>query len=675
MELLQTEKARRLEEVQGYYERAANVKSVQKAKFDKWDAQYRGSHEIDGYITDADGNIVEKAKDCEAVWNITFELIEGSIDTDIPQPFVTPSVKCRHNVRNARRIENLIKMQMDRMPFEEYNDQQERTVKKNGTGGVITEWDVTQVTHTDVGDIQVTMLRPQAIFPQPGIKEISDVDYVFVDYQTTRSEIKRRYSLSEDDLDDAYLRTDDQEDEDVSADEDVVTLTVMWYRNDAGDICRFVYSGDLVLEDNNDYYSRKVEYCKTCGRRRQICERDEECDKPDYYVEKLDYDELTEDIQCSDGRIIPAMSPVIKNGELQMETVKMPVQNPDGSQAMALVGGVELPQFMEVQVPKMKPTRLPFYKPRTMPVSIRYNIRDDDSFWGISDCEIIREEQQGCNKMTSRIREATMKAGAALGIPEGVNFMPSNGIFETIIDIPPGVDKNQIMTFAYTVDISQWIVERENLTERAKRKIGVSDSFLGQSDPSAKSGVAKQLMINQSSGRMAPKKIMKQAFYATLFRTFFELYLAFADEPRAIYHSDEECESAGEERFNPKDFYEFDFKTGKWYIDDNYMFAVDMNGAIEQQYPTLWELVKSDYLAGMYGDPTSIDTQIQVWQHLEQLKYPFAKNIVEAKRKIRDQMMAQQMPQAMAGANAMAGGMNGQAPQQTNRQAVNSNVK
>ena len=661
MELLQTEKARRLEEVQEYYSRAANVKSAQKNKFDKYDAQYRGSHEIDGYITDEEGNVKEKAKDCEAVWNITFELIEGSLDTDIPQPFVTPANRCRHSIRNARRIENLIKMQMDRLPFEEYNDTQERTVKKFGTAVTNTEWDVTQVSHSDVGDVQVTMLRPHAIFPQPGIKDINDVDYVFVDYLTTRSEIKRRYSLTEDELDDAYLTVDHQVDEDdVSADEDVVTLTVMWYRNDAGDICRYVYSGDLVLEDDDDYYSRKVEYCKTCGRRRQICEMNE-CKKPDYYMEKRDYDELVEDIQCSDGRVIPAMSPVIKNGELQMETVKMPVQNPDGSQATALVGGIELPQFMEVQVPKMRPTRLPFYKPRTMPVSIRYNIRDDDSFWGISDCEIIREEQQGCNKLTSRIQEATMKAGAALGVPEGVEFSPSNGIFETVMNLPQNVSRDQILTFAYAVDISQWIVERENLTERAKRKIGVSDSFLGQADSSAKSGYAKSIQVAQSAGRMAPKKIMKQSFYANLFRTFFELYLAFADEPRAIYHSDEECQEYAEERFNPKDYYEFDFKTGEWYVDDNYQFAIDMNGAIEQQYPTLWELVKSDYLAGMYGEPASIDTQIQAWQHLEQLKYPFARNIVEAKRKQREQMMAQQamMPPAGAGNKGIGGKTNG----------------
>lgn len=659
MELKQTEKARRLEEVQEYYSRAANVKSVQKERFDKYDAQYRGSHEIDGYITDDEGNVVEKAKDCEAVWNITFELIEGSIDTDIPQPFVTPANKCRHSLRNARRVENLIKMQMDRQPFEEYNDTQERTVKKFGTAPTNTEWDVTQVSHSDVGDVQVTMLRPHAIFPQPGIKDISDVDYVFVDYLTTRSEIKRRYSLTEDELDEAYLKADGQiEDEDVSADEDVVTLTVMWYRNDAGDICRYVYSGDLVLEDDDDYYSRKVEYCRYCGRRRQICEADE-CKKPDYFMEKKDYDELTEDIQCSDGRIIPATSPVIKKGELQMETVKMPVQNPDGSQATALIGGVELPQFMEIQVPKMRPTRLPFYKPRTFPVSIRYNIRDDDSFWGISDCEIIREEQQGCNKLTSRILEATMKAGAALGIPNNVEFSPSNGIFETVMHLPANVSREQILTFAYSVDITPWIAERENLTERAKRKIGLSDSFLGQADSSAKSGYAKSIQVAQSAGRMAPKKIMKQAFYANLFRTFFELYLAFADEPRAIYHSDEECATAAEERFNPKDFYEFDFNTGEWYIDDSYQFAVDMNGAVEQQYPTLWELVKSDFLAGMYGPTEDINTQISAWQHLEQLKYPFAKNIVEAKRKQRDQMMAQQAAAAQMPATGLPTGQMG----------------
>ena len=648
MKITSTNKDDRLAEVQGYYSRASLTASAQRARFNKWDAQYRGSPEIDG----KNG---EEAKDADVVWNISFELLEGSIDTDIPQPFVTPELKCEHHTRNARRIENLIRMLQDKQPFETMNDSSERTTKKMGTSATNVEWDVDTGTHSTIGEAQITPLRPQNIYPQPGITRIEDCDYVFVDYITTREEIKRRYSLTDKDVEDTEFEpTYDSATERATNDEDVVTLTVLWYRNENGDVCRFCYSGDIVLEDDDDYYSRKVEYCDTCGRRRQICEKDP-CRRPDYFMNKLDFDELTEDIQCSDGRVIPAMTPEYKDGEIVYETVRMPVTDVDGSQMLEEVGGVSLPSFIEIQVPKMKKTRLPFYKPQKLPVAVRYNIKDDDSFWGISDMEVIREHQQACNKLTSRINEAIMKSGAALMMPEDAHVELNNGIFEATIPIGPASDKSQYGLFSYAADISQWLVERDNHKEQAKRLLGISDSFLGQADNTAKSGYAKSVQVAQSAGRLASKKLMKQAHYADIFRIIFELYLAFADEPRAIHHEDDDCRLAAEERFNRFDFYEFDFKEGKWYIDDNYTFSCDPNGAIEQQYPQLWELVKSDYLAGMYGDPSSIDTAIIAWQHLEKLRYPFARNVVELKKAQRDAMLEQQRAQMGAGALPSAG--------------------
>jgi hypothetical protein len=331
----------------------------------------------------------------------------------------------------------------------------------------------------------------------------------------------------------------------------------------------------------------------------------------------------------------------------------MPVTGADGAQLTEDVEGIPMPAFMEVQIPKMKPTRLPFYKPKKFPIAIRYNIKDDDSFWGISDMEIIRENQQECNKLTSRIHEAVMKSGAALIKPENAISTPSNGTFDDIYEITEGMDKTQFGLFSYSQDISQWLIERENQKEQAKRLLGITDSFLGQADNTAKSGYAKSLAIGQSAGRLASKKMMKQAHYADLFRIIFELYLAFADAPRQIHHDGDEmeradCAMAAAERFNRYDFYEYDAKTGKWYIDDNYTFSVDPNGALEQQYPQLWELIKADYLAGMYGDPAQIDSQIIAWQHLEKLRYPFARNIVELKQAQKEQMIAQAQAEAAA---------------------------
>lgn len=634
MKIIGKNKEERLAEAQGYYSRASLSASTQREKFNKWDRQYHGDHEIDG----------KDAEDAEVVWNISFELLEGSIDTNLPMPFVTPEMKCEHHIRNARRVENLIKMLMDKQPFEVYNDSQERTVKKLGTAGTNVEWDVDSGTHTNVGEAIVTPLRPQNFYPQPGITRIEDCDYVFVDYVTTRAELMRRYSITEDDaeytdFDPAYDSADD-----ANNDEDIVTLTVMWYRNEAGDICRLAYSGDLLLEDDDDFYSRKVPFCKNCGKRRQLCEKNP-CDNPQYFVNKLEYDELTEDIKCSDGRIIPAWTPVFKDGKPVYETVRMPVKDISGAQALQNIGGVDLPAFMEVQVPKMEKTRLPFYKPQKLPLAVRYNIANDDSFWGISDMEVIREDQQECNKLTSRIHEATMKSGAALMKPENAALVASNGIFDEIIDVADNVDKNQFGLFTYAADISQWLIERDNHKEQAKRLLGISDSFLGQADNTAKSGYAKSVQVAQSAGRIASKKLMKQAHFADIFRILFELYLAFADEPRAIYHNNDDCDLALEDRFNRFDFYEFDYKDGRWYIDDNYTFACDQNGAIEQQYPQLWELVKSDYASGMYGNPADINSAIIAWQHLEHLRYPFARNIVELKKRQRDQMLAAQAQQ------------------------------
>lgn len=645
MELKSKSRADKLGEVQDLYSRASLGVSTQKENFIKYERQYRGDHAIDSLVYDDEGNPQDDATMAKVVYNISFELLEGSIDTNIPQPYVTPEYKCIHHVRNARRIENLIRMLMDKRPFESYNDSQERTVKKLGTAGMNIEWDVSSGTHTSVGEVEITPLRPQHIYPQPGITDINDLDYVFIDYLTTRSEIRRRYSLKEEDVEDTefdptYAISDTAGEVDANDDDDVVTLHVLWYRNNKGDVCRYAYSGDLVLEDDDDYYSRKVEYCNTCGRRRQICEKDK-CSKPNYFMNKLDYEELEEDLVCSDGRIIPAMSPVFKDGKPVFEKVRMPVTAPDGSQMLDDVEGIELPAYMEVLVPKMEKTRIPYYKPKTLPIAIRYNIRDDDSFWGISDMEVIREDQQECNKLSSRIHDAMMKSGALLMKPEGVDVELSNSLFEGTLDIPPNFDQRQFGVFSYSADITQWIVERENRKEHAKRLLGITDSFLGQADNTAKSGYAKSVQVAQSAGRLASKKIMKQAHYADIFRIIFELYLSFADEPRQIHHEDSDCIQAAEERFNRNDFYEYDPKTGAWYIDDNYTFAVDQNGAIEQQYPQLWELVKADFAAGFYGDPAQIDTQIAAWQHLEKLKYPFAKNIVEMKKKQKELMMQQ----------------------------------
>jgi hypothetical protein len=59
----------------------------------------------------------------------------------------------------------------------------------------------------------------------------------------------------------------------------------------------------------------------------------------------------------------------------------------------------------------------------------------------------------------------------------------------------------------------------------------------------------------------------------------------------------------------------------------------------------------------MYGDPAQIDTKLMVWQHLEKLKYPFARNVVESLKQLRDQMIQAQQAQMMQAQGGAAGAM------------------
>lgn len=612
--------------VQDLFSTAQGCFSAQKIKFDEYDEQYRGGNTIypKGQAP------AQKATD---VYNISFELVEGSIDTEQPRPKVTPSLKCEHNIRNARRIENLLKFIRDKQPYELNLDMEERIVKIFSAVGTNIEWDVDAVSHSTVGEVKSTTIMPHNIFPQPGIKNVDDCDYIFVNYITTRSAIMRKYNKSEQDVEgtefDPSISFTFDQDSGKIADQDIVTLTIMWYRNDEGNICRFVYSGDLVLEDDDDYYSRKVEYCVCCSRRRELCELDP-CQDPNYERRTLDYDELVEDVVCSDGRVIPAMSPLYKNGQMVLEKKAIPVTRPDGSSVMERIGGVSVPAVIQIDLPKMVPTRLPYYKPKKFPINIRYNIKDYNSFWGISDMEIIKPQQQTCNKLTSRINDAVQRAGAALFKPEDADVTFDNGVFTNIIELKENMDKNQFGMFAYSVDISPWLRERAEQKEQAKMLLGISNSYLGQADTTAKSGFAKSVQIQQSQGRLASKRMMKYASYADRDRAIFELYLAFADEPRDIYHEDDDCKLAMSDRFCRYDFYEYDAKTGNWYIDDEYAFGVNLDIALESQKPQLWEIIKSDYAAGMYGDPADPATRLMAWRHLEQLNYPNARNVVES---------------------------------------------
>lgn len=572
----------KLEYFRSLYENAKASYSDRLELLERHLSQYKGSDVIDGSN--------ERAS---TVRNITYEIIESQVSSDIPSPKVDAMCFSEKRNRNALSIERLLSSIRDRLPYEEMNDIDERYTYIYGGSIWYAEWDNSMKLGKEIGGVKLYCLSPTAFIPQPNISSIDDMEYCFLKFTTTKSELIRRYSVNEEILIDAESENGTSGPD---TEEDTVTLITVFYKDDAGEIGRFVFSGELTLLDMPKYYRRKTKICKSCGKDENGCR----CRKKKFTEENVPFEKLSHDVVLSDGTKIPRTSPMIRDGHL--------VKTNDS--------------FL------MADTRIPYYTPTRFPIVIRKNTSLEGELLGQSDCEYIRPEQQAINKIESRILQKLLRAGVTPIVPEDASISLNNSVFGQVIKIKPGESAAQYGKVDTTPNISQDIAEAERLYDHSKRILGISDALQGLDNANAESGYARQLKISQASGRLESKRKMKHTAYASLDRLIFEQYLAFADEARMLVFRDAYGQIHNAE-FNRYDFLEYDTETGEYYYDDAYLFSVDLNGGAEYQREALWERNLENLKAGTLGNPEDSVTLLRYWQCQERAHYPHARENVE----------------------------------------------
>lgn len=599
---------------QGLYHNAKAHLDEAFSKLEQHYEQYKGSPKIDG----------DNARDASVVRNITYELTESQITGYIPSVKVDTRMINDRYLRNTEAIERLMEVTLDRVGIEELNDIDERYTYIYGGSIWLVEWDESITTHNTVGDVRLTNISPRKFVPQPKIFNIQDMEYCFVEFDTTKEEIMRKYGVP-------YTVAEDAANEE-GDDEDTATLYVCFYKGESDKICEYVWSGDTELLDIDDFYARKRKVCTKCGKQEGLCT----CDKPKFKLMSEDYEEIDHDIVVNGEVYIPMESDVIRDGQVVYDTYETQAVSQMGlPQFDADENGNLVPLVQTIQVPKKEPTKLPFYRPNLLPIVIRKNTSQEDSLLGQSDCEFIRPQQQAINKIESRIMEKLLKAGVIPTVPDDYVGVITDGVFDRAIKLKPG-QENLFGRIDLQVSIQGDITESERLYDHAKRILGISDSFQGQHDASASSGVAKQIQVNQSSGRLESKRRMKNHAYACLYEIIFQLYLAYADEPRPVTYKDAIGKVHNTE-FNRYAFIERD-EAGEYYYNDQYLFGADNASDVEQYRQYLWEKNLSHYSSGAFGDPASPETRLTYWRQMERAHYPFAHAMVE---EIEEQMRSQ----------------------------------
>lgn len=619
----------KLIQMQGLYEDAYERYKPNLEEFKRRREQYLGSKKIDT----ANGGTDE----VNYVRNITFELIESQISTQIPPAQIRPY---RFNAANhalAKTLEHYLNTEIDRLPFEKLNDIDERNAEIYGGSIWLVEWDDSITTRSTQGGLKVSVISPEDFIPQPFVTEVNDMDYSFVKSSDTYDNICRKYNVEREDVEQAN-------NEDNASDNQTVTVITCYYKDEKGLICKYTYADTLELEDIEDYWGRKTEKCAICGGTRQTCT----CEKGKgvFEASELEEDEITEDLVFFNGlKYIPSRTPVMENGRIKTKDLEQIVKDEYGNTLVADIGGTLVEQKLISKVPVTKPTKVPFYKPSRFPIVIRKSISFGDDIFGLSGCDIIRDQQQTTNKLESRINEKTLNAGVTFTHGKKTKVDLTSDIFKTGIAIENLEEKNLFGIVDCKPDITGDMVRSENVYKHAQRTLGISDSYMGQEDSSADSGYAKQIQVQQTAGRFASKRVMKNAAYAEIYERMFQLTLAFADEPRPISYKDT-FEGEKSEEFNRYAFLELD-KAGEWYYNDEFIFATSKSEDLEKNRLTLWQEMTSNLRAGTLGNPTDIETLIYYWGIMDSLHYPRAaeiKTMLETKReKI---MQAQELAQA-----------------------------
>lgn len=609
--VLNPEQTKKLNKWKNKFEKARTAYEVDLSSIKRRDDLYNGTRQVQGN-PNSNRSVNKLAVN---VRNITYELVESQVDSSVPSPRVIPIHE--EDEAAAKVIEAFLTNEMLKLHAEVFNDQDERTTYVQGGDFFHIEWDSNKNTHTTHGDIAINLRHPRQIIPQPGVLEISKMDYIFVVYNMSKQFIKKKYGV---DVEGASV--DNKFTENGSYLDDIATVTQAYYRNKDAGIGLFIWCDDYVLEDLEDYQKRKIMVCSKCGKPKtgDQCE----CGSKKFKEETQDFETLTEDI-ITFGEIIPATY-----------NEQVPVLDLDGNPALDENGQ----PFMTIE---QRQTKIPYYKPNVMPLVLRKNVSKYGKLLGCSDVDVIQDQQDAVTKFGSKIQEKILMGGSYLMLPKGLDVETSDEEYKII-----RVDQSNaglVNVKTTQAEITQDLTMLNQNYSYAQSALGITDAYQGKYDASARSGSAKQFSINQAAGRLESKRVMKNVAYAELYEMMFKFALAYSDTPMPISGE----RSDGSKEYQSFDRYMFLKKddAGEYYWNDEFKFDVDPTSTIMTNREAMWQQIDLKLQSGAFGQVGDLQTSLLYWTLMEKNGYPNAKTVkddIQARLNEQKEVAQNEMP-------------------------------
>lgn len=579
--------------------KAETAYALEESKMDEREQLYRGLTDTILPVTDADAiKCDHEKKTLYHIQNIVAENVEAQVNSSIPQPKVT--ARRKEDEPKAVLIENMLRNELNRLPFETMNDLMERMVPIQGGGFWLVEWDSTVRSHGVSGEVAVRTAHPKMVVPQEGVYSgIEDMDYVFLKLPQTKEYIQRRYGV--DVTEESESAPEVKSAAEATPSDEMVTQNVAYYRDGDGKIGLFSWCNDTVLEDMQDYQARHLLRCEGCG-----------------------------EVKTGEDKVCPRCGGMFKDSAEEFEEIYTERIFGAGKTIPAAVREVD--EFGKV---RSIPTKIPVYKPDAYPVVLQKNVSVYGRFLGESDVDKIRTQQNTINRLNQKIFDRILKAGTRVTLPDRAD-MTIDG--EDDVWHVTAAEKQSIDVYEFKGNLQYEMSMRAAVYDESRNMLGITDSFQGRQDSTAASGKAKEISAAQAAGRLESKRIMKDAAFADLFRLIFQFKLAYADEPRPVAYQNEKGEREYAE-FNRWDFLEQD-ENGEYWWNDQFLFACDTAAPLANNREAMWNNTTAQLQAGCYGDPRELETLILYWTKMDLLHYPGAGDTLSVLRAKKEEQAA-----------------------------------
>ena len=313
------------------------------------------------------------------------------------------------------------------------------------------------------------------------------------------------------------------------------------------------------------------------------------------------------------------------------------------------MGNPVLDEYGQPQIEiKREKKKIPYYKPNVYPVVLRKNITAQNKLLGESDVKVIMDQQDTIKKLGTQMNEKLLMGGSLVILPRNLEIQKDGEQFN-IVRIDNAGDKSLIDVVNLQPNVQYDQTYLETNYSWAKSALGITDSFQGKYDASARSGTAKQYAINQAAGRLDSKRTLKNEAYSKLYEIMFKFWLAFSDSPSEITSVDKDGQPQ-HEQLDRKDFLRMD-AAGEFYWDDEFIFETDPTSTLMQNREAMWSQIDMKLQSGAFGPVGDLETSRTYWQIMKANGYPnssAALNDIEeriAKQKQMEAQVAQMNPE------------------------------